>query len=148
MPQARGESQELVDLRVTLAEQQEQHDAAVELLTQRLDGVREACAKSMCAVRAKCSARIALYTLQAHAAQADLWRQADAREGRLHAKLKRALQDRSPPPTVLWQERGDTLCERVLPGEREQPAAILQPPPQAPPTGALRCARSQTWAVG
>ena len=43
----------------------------------------------MCAVRAKCSARIALYTLQAHAAQADLWRQADAREGRLHAKLKR-----------------------------------------------------------
>ena len=123
MPQARGESQELVDLRVTLAEQQEQHDAAVELLTQRLDGVREACAKSMCAVRAKCSARIALYTLQAHAAQADLWRQADAREGRLHAKLKRALQDRSPPPTVLWQEREEELeAQLVLATERQQRA--------------------------
>lgn len=122
-PQARGESPVLVDLRISLAEQQEQHDAAVELLTQRLDGVREACATRMCAVRAKCSARIALHTLQSHAAEADLLRQADAREGRMHAKLKRALQDRSPPPTVLWQEREEELeAQLALATERQQRA--------------------------
>ena len=122
-PQARGESPVLVDLRISLAEQQEQHDAAVELLTQRLDGVREACAARMCAVRAKCSARIALHTLQSHAAEADLLRQADAREGRMHAKLKRALQDRSPPPTVLWQEREEELeAQLALATERQQRA--------------------------
>ena len=120
---ARGESPVLVDLRVALAEQQEQHDAAVELLTQRLVGVREACAKRMCAVRRMCTARIALHALQAHASEADLWRQADAREGRMHAKLKRALQDRSPPPTVLWQEREEELeAQLVLAAERQQRA--------------------------
>ena len=122
-PQARGEIPVLVDLRVTLAEQQEQHDAAVELLTQRLNGVREACASRMYAVRAKCSARIALHALHAYASEADLWRQADAREGRMHAKLKRALQDRSPPPTVLWQEREEELeAQLVLAAERQQRA--------------------------
>ena len=50
-------------------------------------------------------------------------RQADAREGRMHAKLKRALQDRSPPPTVLWQEREEELeAQLVLAAERQQRA--------------------------
>ena len=121
--QSRLDSPDLVDLQITLAEQQEQHDAAIELLTKRLSGVREACAKRMCTVRTNCSARLALHALQAHAAQADLWRQADAREGRMQAKLKRALQDRSPPPTVLWQEREEELeGQLVLATERQQRA--------------------------
>ena len=107
------------DFALRLTEQQTRHEAVVA-------GVREACTEHVCAVRAKCSARLALHALRAHAAEVDLWRQADAREGRMHAKLKSALRDRSPPPTatvVQWQEREEELeTQLVLAAERRRRA--------------------------
>lgn len=107
-----------VDFALLLSDKQEQHDLELEVLSQRLDAVKEACANRVLKVQTKCHARSALHALRANAAEADVRRR--------HAKLRKALQDKPAPPSVQWYEREEELEQQLLlAAERRQRAAVI-----------------------